>query len=131
MILPSQVEYLKVLRINTYMNIPSQMDCNSTCAPIRCHLGFVCGSFCITIAAKMPRLRVVKSDKIKDIPCKYPHKYADSVDPIYEIHKISQNELSELSCWVTHCVKAYSTKVPENYILYNFYEIHHSTSSVY
>ena len=89
MILPSQVEYLKVLRINTYMNIPSQMDCDSTRAPIQCHLGFVCGFFCITIAAKMPRLRVVKSDKIKDILCKNPHKYADSVDPIYEIHKIS------------------------------------------
>ena len=69
----------------------------------------------------MPRLRVIKSDKVKDIPCKNPNKYADSVDPIYEIHKISQNELSELSCQVTHCVKAYSTKLPENNILYNIF----------
>ena len=66
--LPSQVEYLKVLRINTYINIPSQMDCDSARAPIRCHLEFVCGYFYIIIAAKMPRLRVVKSDKVKDIP---------------------------------------------------------------
>ena len=103
------------------MNSPSQMDCNSACAPIQCHLGFVCGSFCVTIAANMPRLRVIKSDKVKDIPCKNPHKYADSVDPIYGIHKISRNELSELSCWVTHCVKPYSTKLPENDILYNIF----------
>ena len=102
------------------MNIPSQMDCDSAHAPIQCHLGFGCGSFCVTIPAKIPRLRVVKSDKVKEIPCKNPHKYADSVDPIYEIHKISQNELSELSCHVTHCVKAYSTKLPENDILYTF-----------
>ena len=77
--------------------------------------------FNVTITAKMPRLRVVKLDKVKDIPCKNPHKYADTVDPIYEIHKISQNELSELSCWVTHCVKAYSTKLPENDIFYNIF----------
>ena len=69
----------------------------------------------------MSRLRVLKSDKVKDIPCKSPHKYADFVDPIYEIHKISQNELSELSFWVTHCVQAYSTKLPENDILYNIF----------
>ena len=47
----------------------------------------------------MPRLRVVKLDKVKDMPCKNAHKYADFDDPIYEIHKISQNDLSELSCF--------------------------------
>ena len=120
-ILPSQVEYLKVLCINTHINVLSQMDCDSARAPIQCHLGFVCGFFCIIIAAKMPRLRVVKLDKVKDILCKNPHKCADFVDPIYETHKISQNELSELSCQVTHCVQAYSTKLPENDILYNIF----------
>ena len=120
-LIPLQVEYLKVLRINTYINITSQMDCYSAHARIQCHLGFVCGFFYIIIVAKMPRLRVVKLDKVKDTLCKNPHKYADFVDPIYEITKISQNELSELSCQVTHCVKGYSTKLPENDILYNIF----------
>ena len=97
------------------------MDCDSAHAPIQHHLGFVHGYFYIIIAAIMPRLRVVKSDKVKDIPCKNPHKYAYIVDPIYEIQKISQNELSELSYWATHCVKAYPTKLPENDVLQNIF----------
>ena len=36
----------------------------------------------------MPKLRVLKSKKIKNIPCKNPHSYCDVVEPIYEIHLV-------------------------------------------
>ena len=43
------------------------------------------------------------------------------MDPIYEIHKVTQGELTELSCHATHCVKAHSTKLLENDNLYDIF----------
>ena len=36
----------------------------------------------------MPKLRVLKSSRIKDIPTKNPYNYAGQVVPIYEIHRV-------------------------------------------
>ena len=54
----------------------------------------------------MPRLRVVKSKKIKKIPCKNPHEYCSVIEPIFEVHKVNQHELTELPCRTTHKIKA-------------------------
>ena len=62
----------------------------------------------------MPRLCVVKSMKIKKIPCKNPHEYCKVVKPIFEIHKVNRQELTELPCRPTHMIKARSSKVCEN-----------------
>ena len=75
------------------------MNCESVPALIQCHLG---SGFNLQYSFKMPKLCVVKSDKVKKIPCKNPHKYSDCVDPIYEIHKVSRGELTELSCQASH-----------------------------
>ena len=69
----------------------------------------------------MPKLRVLKSSRIKDIPTKNPYKYAEQVMPIYEIHRILRSEMVELSCRSTHCIKARSTKVHENDNLYELF----------
>ena len=66
----------------------------------------------------MSQLRVLKSKKIKNIPCKNPHSYCDVVEPIYEIHLVNREELTELPCRTTHRVKALSSKVLENDNLY-------------
>ena len=66
----------------------------------------------------MSCLRVLKSKKIKDIPCKNPHDYCGVVEPIYEVHTVTQQELTELPCRTTHQIKAQSSKVLENDNLY-------------
>ena len=66
----------------------------------------------------MSQLRILKSKKIKNIPCKNPHSYCDVVEPIYEIHLVNREELTELPCRTTHRVKARSSKVLENDNLY-------------
>ena len=69
----------------------------------------------------MPKLRVLKLSRIKDIPTKNPYKYAGQVMPIYEIHRVLRSEMVELSCRSTHCIKARSTKVHENDNLYELF----------
>ena len=69
----------------------------------------------------MSNLRVLKSKRIKDIPTQNPYNYARQVVPIYEIHRILQSEMVELSCRSTHCIKARSTKVHENDTLYELF----------
>ena len=66
----------------------------------------------------MPHLHVVKSMKIKKIPCKNPHEYCKVVEPIFEIHKVNRQELTELPCRPAHMIKATSSKVSENDNLY-------------
>ena len=66
----------------------------------------------------MSHLHVLKSKKIKDIPCKNPHNYCGVVEPIYEVHTVTQQELTELPCRTTHQIKARSSKVLENDNLY-------------
>ena len=66
----------------------------------------------------MSHLHVLKSKKIKDIPCKNPHNYCGVVEPIYEVHTVTQQELTELLCRTTHQIKARSSKVLENDNLY-------------
>ena len=67
---------------------------------------------------KMPKLCLVKSTKVKKIPCNNPFKYSDTVEPIYEVHKVNQSELVELACRPTHRIKARLTMIPENDNLY-------------
>ena len=69
----------------------------------------------------MPKLRVLKSRWIKDIPTQNPYNYAGQVMPIYEIHRVLQSEMVELSCRSTHCIKARSTNVHENDNLYELF----------
>ena len=69
----------------------------------------------------MPKLRVLKSSRIKDIPTKNPYNYAGQVMPIYEIHRVLRSEMVELSCRSTHCIKARSTNVHENDNLYELF----------
>ena len=69
----------------------------------------------------MPKLRVLKSRRIKDIPTQNPYNYAGQVEPIYEIHRVLRSEMVELSCRSTHCIKARSTKVHENDNLYELF----------
>ena len=69
----------------------------------------------------MPKLRVLKSRRIKDIPTQNPYNYAGQVMPIYEIHRVLRSEMVELSCRSTHCIKARSTKVHENDNLYELF----------
>ena len=69
----------------------------------------------------MPCLRVVKSTQIKKIPCNNPFPYADTVKPIYEVHRVLQKEMVELCCRQTHCIRVRSTKVPENDNLYELF----------
>ena len=59
----------------------------------------------------MPKLQVLKSRRIKDIPTQNPYNYAGQVVPIYEIHRVLRSEMVELSCRSTHCIKARSTNV--------------------
>ena len=69
----------------------------------------------------MPKLRVLKSRRIKDIPTQNPYNYAGEVVPIYEIHRVLRSEMVELSCRSTHCIKARSTKVHKNDNLYELF----------
>ena len=69
----------------------------------------------------MLKLRALKSNRIKDIPTKNPYAYAEQVEPIYEIHKVLQSEMVELSCRSTHCIKVRSSKVLENDNLYELF----------
>ena len=69
----------------------------------------------------MPKLRVIKSKRIKDLPTENPYKYADQVEPIHEVHRVSRREMVELSCRRTHCIKARSTCAPENDNLYELF----------
>ena len=69
----------------------------------------------------MPKLRVLKLRRIKDIPTQNPYNYAGQVVPIYEIHRVLRSEMVELSCRSTHCIKARSTKVHENDNLYELF----------
>ena len=69
----------------------------------------------------MLKLRVLKSRKIKEIPTKNPHRYAKQVEPIYEVHKVLRNEMVELSCRSTHCIKVRSSRVLENDKLYKLF----------
>ena len=66
----------------------------------------------------MPRLCVVKSTKIRKIPCKNPHEYCSVIELIFEVHKVNRHELTELPCRTTHKIKARSSKVLENDNLY-------------
>ena len=66
----------------------------------------------------MPHLHVVKSMKIKKILCKNSHEYCKVVEPIFEIHKVIRQELTELPCRPTHMIKVRSSKVSENDNLY-------------
>ena len=65
---------------------------------------------------------VVKLKKVKDIPCKNPHKYSDIVEPIYEVHKVSRTELTEVSCRPMHKIKACSSRIAENNNLYAIFK---------
>ena len=67
---------------------------------------------------KMSKLCVIKSTKIKDIPCTNPYNYCKVVEPTYEVHKVNRKELTELACRPTHTIKARSSKLPENNNLY-------------
>ena len=69
----------------------------------------------------MPKLRVLKSRQIKDIPTQNPYNYAGQVVPIYEIHRVLRSEMVELSCRSTHCIKARSTNVHGNDNLYELF----------
>ena len=69
----------------------------------------------------MPKLRVLKSRWIKDIPTQNPYNYAGQVVPIYEIHRVLQSEMVELSCRSTHCIKVRSTNVHKNDNLYELF----------
>ena len=66
----------------------------------------------------MPRLHVLKSSRVKDIPCRNPHEYCKEVEPIYEVHRLTRQELSELQCRPTHKIKVRSLKTAENDNLY-------------
>ena len=63
---------------------------------------------------KILHLHVVKSTKIKKTPCTNPHDYCKVVEPIYEVHKVSRQELTELPCRPTHMIKVRSSKILEN-----------------
>ena len=69
----------------------------------------------------MPKLHVVKSRRIKDLPTNNSYKYADQVEPIYEVHRVSRREMVELSCRRTHCIKARSSHAPKNDNLYELF----------
>ena len=69
----------------------------------------------------MPKLRVLKSRRIKDIPTQNPYNYAGQVEPIYEIHRVLRSEMVELSYRSTHCIKARSTNVHKNDNLYELF----------
>ena len=70
----------------------------------------------------MPKLCVVKSTKIKDIPCTNQYLYSKEVESIYEVHKINRQELTELSCRPTHAIIARSRKITENDNLYALFQ---------
>ena len=69
----------------------------------------------------MLKLWVLKLSRIKDIPTKNPYNYAGQVMPIYEIHRVLQSEMVELSCRSTHCIKVRSTNIHENDNLYELF----------
>ena len=66
--------------------------------------------FCMAIKpyrrCKMTKLRMVKSTRIKKIPCKNLYPHAETVTPIYESHSITA-----LVCHSTHRMKARSVNL--------------------
>ena len=101
-------------------NQPSH-DCNQCPRNLSLCICKTTNHFGINISIKMPKLRVSKSKRIKDLPTDNPYKYAEQVEPIYEVHRVSRKEMVELPCRQTHCIKARSTHAPENDNLYELF----------
>ena len=55
----------------------------------------------------------------RPIPSNSKYKYCDFVVPVYETDKISKEELNQICCRTTHCVRLKATTHAENDNLYN------------
>ena len=58
------------------------------------------------------------------IPSNSKYKYCDFVVPVYETDKISKEELNQICCRTTHCVRLKATTHAENDNLYNVFALH-------
>ena len=69
----------------------------------------------------MPKLHVIRSEKVKKIPYNNPFEYTKVVDPIYKIHKVSRMELTTLPCRSSHKIKPHSMRAQEYDNLYEIF----------
>ena len=60
----------------------------------------------------------------RPIPLNCKYKYSDFVDPVYETHKIPKEEIDQLCCRATHCVRLKVTTHAENDNLYNIFALY-------
>ena len=60
----------------------------------------------------------------RPIPLNCKYKYCDFVDPVYQTDKIPKEELDQICCRATHCVRLKVTTHAENDNLYNIFALH-------
>ena len=65
----------------------------------------------------MPKLHSSGSVRAHPIPSTNPIKFADSLVPVYEMEKLTKQEVSELPCWTMYGIKPLESNYKENDIL--------------
>ena len=58
------------------------------------------------------------------IPSNCKYKYSNFVDPVYETDKVPKEEIDQLSCRTTHCIRLKVTTHAENDNLYNIFALY-------
>ena len=66
-------------------------------------------------------LRHSKKKREKRIESHNPWKYAETLIPIYENHKVDKDEITELDCRASHEIALDDKTIPEEDRLYNFF----------
>ena len=66
-------------------------------------------------------LHCSKQKKERKIESRNPWKYVDHLVPIYETHKVSKEEIANLSCRVNYEVALRDHSIDENDMLYHYF----------
>ena len=61
--------------------------------------------------------------KNKQIESRNPWRYVNHLDPIYETHKVSKEEIANLSCRVNYEVAPRDHSIDENDMLYHYFAL--------
>ena len=69
---------------------------------------------------KIP-LHCSKCTKETKLESSNPYAYVNKLEPTYEMHKVSKEEVSALKCCVTHEVTPRDTEVSENDLLFHYF----------
>ena len=60
----------------------------------------------------------------RPIPSNCKYKYSDFVEPVYESDKVLREEIGQLCCRATHCIRLKDTTHAENDNLYNIFALY-------